>query len=204
MAQKNTFPDIPREIRIRLDEEVRLFLREIASRSVVIDMGCGHGDYLIDQCEAFPDKLFVGVEISRKRANYTSERLLKRGFTNYYVVHGDGEAVLRLLFPSESVDELHINFPDPWLRMKHWKNRIFQPSFLVEAIRVLKPGATLDFVTDVADYARYVGDIIREFPLLENQYDNVVEKNLFDRFPTLFYQRMSPLRHINYIRFRKG
>lgn len=201
--ERNTFPDIPNEILLDQDGSILDFRAKIGQIPIAVDMGCGHGDYLIEYAAKNPNTFYVGIEISRKRVFKTSARLSKRQIKNYAVVDSSGELALRLLFPENSVDELHVNFPDPWLRKRHWKNRIFKPSFLIEVYRVLRPEGKLYFVSDVAEYAEHVFEILSGFPGLKSDYPNGIEKNLYNNFPTLFYQKMSPLRPINYICFSK-
>ena len=202
--QRNTFQNIPNEINRNSIEDISSFRQSVKGRKLILDMGCGHGDFLLEKTVKYPQNHFVGIEISRKRASKTSDRLHKRNIPNYHVIDSEGELALKLIFAEKSVDEIHINFPDPWLRKRQWKNRIFKPSFLIQVIRVLKPGGFLYFVSDVAEYAEHVLKIIEEFPGLTSQYEKGIEKNLYEKFPTLFYQKMSPLRDINYICFRKN
>jgi len=201
--QRNTFPDIPFEVSIFNESSVKTFLNHIKKKDIVLDIGCGHGDFLIEKTRENPDKFYVGIEISRKRTYKTSWRLFKRGIKNYVVVVGDGELILKLLFPENSVQEININFPDPWLRKRQWKNRILKPSFLIQVHRTLKDKGIFNFVTDVDEYAEQVVELLKLFPGFENNYKNWIEINLYDGFPTLFYRKMSALRDINYISVRK-
>ena len=203
MEERNTFPDIPREVSVYDAGHLTRFAADIALKKTVIDMGCGHGDFLIEHAAGNPETLYVGIEISRKRVAKTSSRLAKRNIANYRVVHSDGELALKCFFPPASVDELNVNFPDPWLRKRQWKNRILRPSFLIQALLVLKTGGTLKFVTDVEEYAVHTAGILENFPGLKNCYGKTIEKNLFGSFPTLFYRKMSPVRDIHYICFAK-
>ncbi len=179
------------------------FDSQLKGRKVLIDMGCGHGDWMIEWMPKEPDTLFIGVEISRKRVGKTSQRLMKRGLEHFRVINSKGEDALKQLFPAQSVDEIHINFPDPWLKKSQWKNRILRPSFLIQIHRVLKPQGLLNFVTDVEEYAQYVARTMVDFPLYKNNYDQPYLQNIYASFPTLFYAKMSPLRPINYISFQK-
>lgn len=203
MQERNTFPDIPREVGIYDPASLNGFRSVLSKNRIVIDMGCGHGDFLLEHTVQNPGTIYIGIEISRKRTAKTSLRLQKRDIRNYYVIHSDGELALKCFFPEDSADELNVNFPDPWLRKRQWKNRILRPSFLVQAVRVLKPGGLLNFVSDVEEYALHTAGILERFPGLKNCYGRTVERNLFGSFPTLFYRKMSPVRDIHYISFSK-
>lgn len=189
--------EIPQEISLDSTD----FDQLLPGRRVIIDMGCGHGDFMIEFMPQDNEALYLGIEISRKRAGKTAQRLIKRDLTHFRVIHARGEDTLKALFPSQTVDALHINFPDPWLKVKQWKNRILRPSFLIQVHRVLKPGGKLQFVTDVEEYAAYAAATIARFPGFQNNYEQPYVQNLYESFPTLFYKKMSPLRPINYISF---
>ncbi|URA11199.1 tRNA (guanosine(46)-N7)-methyltransferase TrmB [Thermospira aquatica] len=200
--ERNRFPDIEREFQAR-EPLYSEWFPLLEGRRVVLDIGCGHGDFLIEKTDQSPESFFVGIEISRKRVAKTSHRLAKRNRKNYAVIHGDGEWALKVFFSTASVDEIHINFPDPWLRKRHWKNRLLRPSFVLQVIRVLKKGGKIFFVTDVEEYARYAVEVFRQFEWLQSVYPTEIVQNLYERFPTLFYQKMSPLRPIQYVCFEK-
>ncbi len=171
-------------------------------RPIVIDMGCGHGDYMLAHCPDDRNVFWIGIDISRKRAIKTDDRLQRAGNDNFILFADDGQDVLSML-PKNSIDVIHINFPDPWLRQKQWKNRLFRPSFVTDLVRVLKPKGELSFVTDIKEYADSVAEILTLYPQWESLFKPVVQQNIFESFPTLFYRKMSPLRPISYIKFSK-
>ena len=171
-------------------------------KAIVIDMGCGHGDYMLAHCPDDTDVFWIGIDISRKRTIKTEKRLLREKNDNFILFADDGQDVLGIL-PANSVDVIHINFPDPWLRERQWKNRLFRPSFVTDLVRVLKKGGELSFVTDVKEYADSVAEILTQFPQWTSSFTPVVQENIFESFPTLFYRKMSPLRPISYIKFHK-
>lgn len=171
-------------------------------RPIIIDMGCGHGDYMLAHCPSDKNAFWIGVDISRKRAIKTESRLLRANNDNFVLFADDGQDVLSIL-PANSIDTIHINFPDPWLRERQWKNRLFRPSFVADIVRVLKPNGILSFVTDIREYADSVAEILTSYPQWESLFTPTVQENIFESFPTLFYRKMSPLRPISYIKFKK-
>ncbi|MGL5955614.1 MAG: tRNA (guanine(46)-N(7))-methyltransferase TrmB [Brevinema sp.] len=168
------------------------------NQEIVIDMGCGHGDYMLAHCS--DSTFWIGIDISLKRIIKTKNRLLREHYENFILFADDGQDVLSVLSAS-SIDTIHINFPDPWL--KQWKNRLFRPSFVADLLRVLKVGGTLSFVTDIKEYADSVAQILTHYPQWTSLFAPVVQENIFESFPTLFYRKMSPLRPISYLKFRK-
>ena len=198
--EKNTFPLIKNEVCFK---DIHIFTTLLQNRKVILDVGCGHGDFLINKTAIDKESLYIGIEISRKRTFKTSERLAKRNVKNYRVINGDGELILKTFFQENSVDEIYILFPDPWLKKQQWKNRIFKPSFLIQVIRILKQNGIIFFATDIEEYAQEVYELLSSFKEIKNVFENHIEKNIFSEFPTLFFNKMSPLRPINYICFKK-
>jgi tRNA (guanine-N7-)-methyltransferase len=201
--ERNTFPIIPHEVSLKDEMSIQQMHDTLSKKVSVIDMGSGHGDFLIARAREYPEKFFIGIEVSRKRVFKTASRLVKRNIGNFSLIASEGEFALKSFFKNDSIDEIHINFPDPWLRKRQWKNRIFKPSFLIQAIRILKKEGSLYFVTDVEEYAEHTAGILKNFPFLQNDYKKLMEKNIYESFPTLFYQKMSPLRDIHYLKFKK-
>ncbi len=200
--EKNTFPNIKNELQIK-EEDLKEIFSLSQTKKIILDIGCGHGDYLIDRTKSDKESLFIGIEISRKRTFKTSERLAKRNIENYRVINGEGESILKLFFPSNSIDEANILFPDPWLKKQQWKNRIFKPSFVIQLIRILKSGGKIFFTSDIREYALEVYNLLSQFKELKNTFTNPIEVNIYPNFPTLFFNKMSKERPINYICFEK-
>lgn len=169
---------------------------------VYVDMGCGVGDYLLHRCPEDSKALWLGVDIAKSRIEKTTGRLLRKGISNAWLFCGDGQDLLACL-PENSVSEININFPDPWLKSKQWKNRLFRPSFVVDILRVLKQGGELSFVSDISAYAQSVAALLEPIEGWKSIYTPTVKENVFESLPTLFYRKMSPLRPVSYLRFVK-
>ncbi|MGL4367690.1 MAG: tRNA (guanine(46)-N(7))-methyltransferase TrmB [Brevinemataceae bacterium] len=184
------------------EQDVSNIWKDLSNKSVIIDMGCGHGDFMLAHCNDNPQQHWIGIDISRKRAIKTESRLLRAGKQHFRLFADDGQDVLSVM-PENFVDTIHINFPDPWLRDRQWKNRLFRPSFVADIIRVLKKDGELSFVTDIREYAESVSRILTQFPGWKSIYEPIVQENIVESFPTLFYRKMSPLRPICYLLFRK-
>jgi tRNA (guanine-N7-)-methyltransferase len=135
---------------------------------VEIEVGFGKGLFLVTAGQANPDTNYFGIEIVRKYQLFTATRLAKRELRNVRVMCGDARAVLRDRIVAESVQAVHLYFPDPWWKTRHHKRRVFTGEFAVQCQRILRPGGALVVVTDVEDYAAMVRQTVAEHtPLRE-------------------------------------
>ena len=119
-----------------------------------LEIGPGRGAFALDHAARHPEIDLVVIESRRSDCELIRARALKRGLRNLMVLHGDARLLLPRLFPPRSLAGLHVQFPDPWWKRRHYKRRLVDVDFAVQARRLLAPGATVDFRTDVAAYAR--------------------------------------------------
>ncbi len=117
-----------------------------------VEVGSGRGLFLRTAAVAEPKRCFLGCEVGRKYAHFTAAGLASRGLTNAKVVAGDAMRLFAELVPDQSVAAVHVYFPDPWWKQKHRKRRIMQESFVRDVHRVLEPGGSFHFWTDVKEY----------------------------------------------------
>ena len=125
-----------------------------------IEVGSGKGLFLLSASEQFPDRNFLGNEVSAKYSRYIAYRLAKHDRTNARVIHGDGLALFAGYLGDQSADAVHVYFPDPWWKARHRKRRVMQPSFVRDIHRVLKPSGVLHFWTDVEEYFQTTCELI--------------------------------------------
>ncbi len=159
------------------------------TESVIVEIGPGRGDFLFHLAETNPDKSIVGIEIKRKRVDKLIERTENRKLKNVTVIQDDARCALPRFFRENSVDAIYVNFPDPWPKRRHEKNRVLSRDFLEDCRHVLKFYGKLNITTDFAPYAEAVADEVCGIPLLETCYPEVVKNRSDDAYPTLFAQK---------------
>jgi tRNA (guanine-N7-)-methyltransferase len=133
-------------------------------RPMEIEVGSGKGLFLVTAGQANPGTNYLGIEIVRKFQLYAATRVAKRELRNVRVVCADARPFLRDRVRSESVQAVHLYFPDPWWKTRHHKRRVFTPVFAEQCVRVLVGGGRLWVVSDVADYAAMVGEVVAGQP----------------------------------------
>lgn len=122
------------------------------SAPIEIEVGSGKGLFIQTAATDHPDRNFVGIEIAAKYANYAAAKLARHGLSNGKMLYGDGTRMITNHIRDESVDAVHVYFPDPWWKTRHHKRRLMNDTFLKQIQRVLKPGGELHFWTDVKKY----------------------------------------------------
>ena len=122
-----------------------------AASELWVELGFGGGEHLAAQAEAHPHALILGAEPFVNGVASLVRHVADHGVSNVRLHAGDGRELLAAL-PAASVDRVFVLFPDPWPKSRHHKRRLIKAETIAELARVMKPGATLRFATDWADY----------------------------------------------------
>lgn len=148
-----------------------VFASDVARPSpLVVEIGFGRGEFLMDLALRHPEQAFVGIEVSFKRTLKMARRLARTELRNVRLVEGTAEAVLRDALEDASVSRFWINFPDPWPKKRHFKRRLLQPGFAAALARRLVPGGVVHVATDHPGYAGWIDAVLRGEVGLENRF----------------------------------
>jgi tRNA (guanine-N7-)-methyltransferase len=127
---------------------------------LVMEIGMGDGETLLELADQDPGTDFVGIEVHRPGLGHCLLGLEARGLANARLVTQDAVEVLQWRVPNAAIDELLLYFPDPWPKKRHHKRRIVQPSFVELIARRLKPGGVFRIATDWAPYAQHMLEVL--------------------------------------------
>jgi len=143
---------------IKIDENLRNTLKssfEILSY-VCVEIGFGKGEFLIDYAKANPSYQIIGIEKSLNLIKKLSRRLEFYQIENVRLIEGKADFVFYFLVPEEFVDEVIINFPDPWPKKAHIERRLINHNFFKLIFPKLKSNSRIYISTDVEDYKNYM------------------------------------------------
>ena len=138
------------------------------SRPLSLEIGFGLGHYLEHLHITRPEHNIVGLEISGFCMTKAERAIRRKRMENVRVVMARAETALRHLFTPESLDEIHINYPDPWFKVRHAGRRVMQRVTLDAMASRMKPGAMLYLATDILEYAEMSAEILEAAPALDN------------------------------------
>jgi len=144
--------------------------RQIFEREapVVLEIGFGMGDSLLQMARAEPDKNFIGIEVHPPGVGRLINLAVQEELSNLRVYMADAMDVLEDCIPDASLDRMQLYFPDPWHKKKHHKRRILQPDFVQNIRPKLKLGGVFHMATDWQNYAEHMMDVMSAAPGFSN------------------------------------
>lgn len=129
-------------------------------KPVIIEYCCGNGAWIAAKAKQHPEYNWVGVEMKFERVRKVWAKIQNYALDNLIVLCGEALLSTQLYIPDESVYDIYVNFPDPWPKNRHAKNRLLQGSFIHEMLRVLRKQGAVTVATDDVGYSAF---LIEEF-----------------------------------------
>ena len=114
---------------------------------IVVELGCGKGEYSVGLAKRFPDKNFVGIDIKGARFWRGAKTATDADLNNVAFVRTQIE-IIDGIFAEGEVSEFWITFPDPQIKYKRTKHRMTNTEFLQLYKRILKPDGVMNLKTD--------------------------------------------------------
>ncbi|WP_220091326.1 tRNA (guanosine(46)-N7)-methyltransferase TrmB [Actinoplanes lutulentus] len=130
---------------------------------VVLEIGFGMGDATAAMAAADPDRGFLGVEVHTPGIGNLLALVGEQHLTNVRVAHGDAMELVHRI-DEQSLDAVHVFFPDPWPKARHHKRRLIQPSNVALLRDRLRPGGVLHCATDWPEYAESMAETLDAAP----------------------------------------
>lgn len=116
-----------------------------SDKPIVLELGCGRGEYTVGLAKADPDRNFIGVDIKGARMWSGAHRVEEEGIQNAAFLRTEIERIDEFFLPGE-VSEIWITFPDP--QMKKTRKRLTSTRFLALYRNILEEGGVINLKTD--------------------------------------------------------
>ena len=114
---------------------------------IVLELGCGKGEYSVGLAQRYPDKNFIGIDVKGARFWRGAKTAIDEGLHNVGFLRTQIE-LLEYCFAENEVDEIWITFPDPQIKYKRTKHRMTNSEFLQRYKKILKPNGLINLKTD--------------------------------------------------------
>lgn len=137
----------------------------------ILEIGTGMGETTAQIAADNRDNDYLGVEVHVPGVGALCKHIAERELTNLRICQHDAVEVVRDMLPEESLDGVHVFFPDPWHKARHNKRRLIQPPFVALLASRLKPGGYFHCATDWEEYARQMLDVLSAEQSLVNSTD---------------------------------
>ena len=112
-----------------------------------IEIGMGKGQFITGMAKAHPEINYIGVEMQVSVVSIALDKLIEQPLPNLKLLHVDGSALTEYFADSE-VDQIYLNFSDPWPKKRHEKRRLTYKTFLAVDEQILRPNGEIHFKTD--------------------------------------------------------
>lgn len=131
-------------------------------KNLMVEVGTGNGDFLSYIAKRESRSLVIGFEVAKDYFLKTKNNISTNLRLNAKAAHADAYDIIKNKFQDSSISKIFINFPDPWPKKKHWRNRILTAEKLPIILNKMKTDGEIIFVTDHMGYADFVEEICEE------------------------------------------
>lgn len=114
---------------------------------LVLELGCGKGEYTVGLAELYPKKNFIGIDIKGARFWRGAKTAIENKLSNVAFIRSQIE-LIESLFEANEVDEIWITFPDPQIKYKRTKHRMTNETFLKRYKNILNETGIIHLKTD--------------------------------------------------------
>jgi len=126
------------------------------SKQRIMEIGSGMGEATAQIAAHFPETGFLVVEVHKPGIGALMNLCTKAGTTNLRIIEEDVHVIMRDSVPDQSLDAIHLYFPDPWPKNGHHKRRMVQQEFLELIQPKIKDGGYIHIATDWFPYAQWI------------------------------------------------
>ena len=128
------------------------------SKRITMEIGFGMGEATAQIALSDPTTGYLAVEVHRPGIGKLLSRIEELELKNVRTIEGDAFEVFEEMIVDNSLDGVHLFFPDPWPKARHFKRRIVNQEFIAAVAAKLKPGAFFHIATDWQPYAEWIAE----------------------------------------------
>lgn len=150
------------------------------SKPIILELGCGKGEYTVAMAKKFPEKNFIGIDVKGSRIWYGASEIYEEKMDNAGFLRSQIELIDHC-FGENEISEIWITFPDPQIKHKRIKHRLTHPEMLARYKTILKEDGLIHLKTDSEFLHGYTVGLLQmmELPIYEAWFD--IDKQLVSK-----------------------
>lgn len=133
---------------------------------IVLELGCGKGEYTVGLAQRYPNKNFIGVDIKGNRIWTGAKTAIENNMNNVAFIRTRIDYIDRC-FNANEIDEIWITFPDPQPQKSRVRNRLTNMMFINRYKNILKADGIINLKTDSEPFYDYTREVVTENKLTE-------------------------------------
>jgi tRNA (guanine-N7-)-methyltransferase len=148
---------------------------------IVLELGCGKGEYTVGLAERFPDKNFIGVDVKGNRIHTGAKTAIEKKLNNVAFVRTRIDFI-EACFASSEISEIWITFPDPQPQKTRVRKRLTNMMFVNRYKNIMKQSGIINLKTDNEPFYNYSKEVAEEnnFEILDFTNDLYADTKLRD------------------------
>ena len=172
----------------------KLFTKE---QPLHIEVGSGKGRFINQMALANPDINYIGIEMNKNVLVNALDHLIESDAPNLKLLHVDGRDLTEY-FAAGEIDQMYLNFSDPWPKTKHEKRRLTYKTFLKTYETILRPNGEIHFKTDNQGLFEYSLSSFSKYGMTLNQvwldlHHSNFENNIMTEYEEKFSAKGQPI-----------
>jgi tRNA (guanine-N7-)-methyltransferase len=168
------------------------------------EIGFGNGDFLIKKSKLHPERNFFGIDYSIESYRRAKKIIEKTNIPSVKIVCLEAKAAFIVLIPEKSLSHIYLNFPDPWPKKKHYKNRLLDREFLKIAASCSTNKGKIIIATDDPFYRDFILEEMSAVHLWQSLFGKGWTNELSDHFSTKYEKKWrNEGKEIFYMMFQK-
>ena len=142
----------------------------------IIEIGFGMGDTTAEIAETLSNSNFIAIDVHSPGVGNLLNKIKEKELQNLKIIQHDAVEVLEKMVLDESLDAVHIFFPDPWHKKRHNKRRLIQEPFLELISRKLRKEGYIHIATDWEDYSHWIIEIFKKNEMYKSKNSDFSKK----------------------------
>ena len=146
------------------------------NNELILEIGFGMGTSTAEIAKSNLNKNYIAIEVHSPGVGNLLKLIQESDIRNLKIIQHDAVEVLNIMIKNDSLDGIHIFFPDPWPKKRHHKRRLIQSDLLKLIAQKIKKSGYLHIATDWEDYALWIIDLLDKEDLLQKVSDDFFKK----------------------------